>query len=110
MEIIDYGLQAASLSLGDTSFLFAEWKDDDEGKVYAHKFSAAEVGDELEYQGLCGTASVNHRGNAVCDMTDFPGYQPGEWATPAHVWSTLGPDQKEQVVRGLIDQLKHETK
>ena len=99
MEILDYGFAV---------LLFAKWKED--GQETSKYFTAAEVGDELEFQGLCGTASVNHRGNAVCNMTGFPGYQPGEWATPAEVWSTLWPDQKEALVRGLIAQHKSEVK
>ena len=98
MEILDYGFAV---------LLFAKWKED--GQETSKYFTAAEVGNEMAYQGLCASSYVDRDGR-VCDMTGFPGYQPGEWATPAEVWSTLWPDQKEALVRGLIAQHKSEVK
>lgn len=100
MEVTDYGFH-------QNNVLAAEWVDED-GKVYAHDFTPAELGDELEYQGFCANAYVDANAQAVCDMTDFLGYKPGELVTPRELWQTLAADQREKVVRGLIEQLKSE--
>ena len=102
MKVLDYGFH-------DNNVLAAEWVDED-GKVYAHDWTVAEVGDELAYQDYCSTAYVNETGGMVCNMTDFLGYKPGELVTPRELWQTLAADQREAVVRGLIEQLKSETK
>lgn len=102
MEVLDYGFH-------DNNVLAAEWVDED-GKVYAHDFTPAELGDELEYQGFCISAYVNRSAQAVCNMTGFLGYQPGVHVTPRELWQTLAADQREKVVRGLIEQLKYDAK
>lgn len=100
MKIEDYGFH-------QNNVLAAEWVDED-GKVYAHDWQASELGDELAWQNFCANAYVDANAQAVCDMTDFVGYQEGELVTPRELWQTLAADQREAVVRGLIEQLKSE--
>lgn len=100
LEIEDYGLI--------TGGLYAHWFVGNVGD--SHVFPDAELGDELAYQGFCSTAYVSETGGMVCNMTDFLGYKPGELVPPRELWQTLAADQREAVVRGLIEQLKSETK
>lgn len=102
MKVLDYGFN-------DNNVLAAEWVDED-GKVYAHEWTVAELGDELAYQDYCTVAGVDETGKMVCNMTGFVGYEIGELLTPRELWQTLAADQREAVVRGLIEQLKSETK